>query len=412
MKEDPSALYWTCSAAAWTALAFKVRDLWKAPRNAMRWSVCATLLLAGTAMFFAAPTTIAHVNRLSGIPNLAAPLVYSLLTALSVSAHVLIAYWRHPADRARPVALRWIGTYAAVIAALVVLFALGDTPQERRTDFDTHYATTPYTCVFIVLYLVALAVAMTVLIREGRRWAAVAGRPWLRRGLRFIVAGAAGALGFCLAKLAAVAARWTGRDWDPLNTEVAPALAVLGLLCSALGYALPAWGEQLTALSGRLARHRAYRDLYPLWDALRRATPAIVPPVRVPWWDFELRLTRRLAEINDGRLALRSHTDPRAGALALRRATGAGLTGTELHAAVDAARLRAAVAAKAAGRTYPHDTATGPAGPYGGVDGVGELEWLVRVSRAFAASPVVRAAADEAARDGGDLTAPTRNRED
>ncbi|GAA4664870.1 hypothetical protein GCM10023347_16200 [Streptomyces chumphonensis] len=412
---DPTGLYWVCSAASWAALGFKLPGLWREPRNPMRWSVCSTLLLAGAAMFFAAPVAIARLNAHTGVPNIAAPVVYCLLTALGVSSHLLITYWRHPVERARPVALRWIGAYSAVLLALVVLFALGDPRVERRTDFDTYYATTPATGAFIVLYLVALAVAMTILARQVAGWAAVAGRPWLRRGLRLICAGAVCALGFCVAKLLAVAARWAGRDWDALNTEVAPALAVVGLLMSALGYALPVGGEKLSGARDRLARRRAYRALFPLWNALRAATPAIVPPARVPWWDFELRLTRRLAEINDGRLALRSHTDPAAGPTARRLGEEAGLADTELLAVVEAARLRAAVTAKARHRTFPPDGGEECAGPIGGADGIGELDWLVQVSRAFAASPVVRASAVEAhdppARPEADPS-PAHHRED
>lgn len=391
-------VYWACSAVAAVALLFKIHDLRDAPCNRMRWAVCSTLLLAGAAVFCAAPATIAFVNRASGVPNLAAPLVYSMLLALSASSLVLIAYWRDPPGAARRTARRWLLAYALLIGCLNVLFLLGDAPVERRRDFDTHYATTPYIAEFIVLYLLALTGAMIGLIRTGRHWARVAGRPWLRRGLRLIMSGSAGALAFSVTKLAAVVARWTGTDWDRLSTEVAPGFAVLGLLLSAAGYALPAWGVHLTRARGRCARYRAYRDLYPLWDALRRATPAIVPPARVPWWDLELRLTRRLAEINDGSLALRSYTDPLASAAARRLAEEAGLMGTDLQAVVDASRLKAAVAAKSCGRRFPVDAGPDSGRPLGGADGAGELAWLTKVSRAYHRSPVVAAAVTAAPR--------------
>jgi hypothetical protein len=398
---DPTPVYWTCSLIGWATLVYKLQDLRRAPRNPMVWSVCSTLFLAATAVFFAAPRAIAFVNRVSGVPNLGAPLVYALLLALSASSLALITYWRYPPARARRTARAWVLTYALLVAVLWALFVLGETPVERRVDFDTYYATTPYTVEFILLYLLAMTVAMVGLIRTGARWARVAGRPWLRRGLRLIVAGSAGALAFALAKLVAVAGVWAGRDWAFLSTDVAPVFAVLGLLLSAAGYALPASGQHLTRLRGRFDRYRAYRDLYPLWDALRRATPAIVPPARVPWWDLELRLTRRLAEINDGRLALRSHTDPRAAATARELAGRAGLTGTDLQAVVDAGKLRSAVAAKAARRRFPQPAPDAGRAP-GGADGVGELAWLTKVSRAYAHSPVVAAVARSCAGTGGE----------
>lgn len=416
---EATVIYWTCSAFGWVAFGYRLRDLRRAPRNPMRWAVSATLFFGAAAVTSAAPAAIAFINRVSGVPNLAAPLVYSLLLALSASAHVMLAYWRHPPERARRTARRWMLVYGLLIACLVVLFMMGDTPVERRVDFDTYYATTPYTVEFVLLYLLALATAMVGQIWMCWRWAGVAGRPWLRRGLRLIVAGAVGALCFSIAKTVAVAARWFGADWDGLSTHVAPAFATLGLVISAVGYALPAWGEYLTRMRGRADRYHAYRDLYPLWDALRRATPAIVPPARIPWWDLELRLTRRLAEINDGRLALRSHIDPHITAAALRLGRDAGLTGADLHAVVDAARLRTAMAAKAANHRFPQDapgaqdTGTGQHGALGGADGVGELAWLVRVSRAFADSPVVASAAaraevDDRPGDGGRTPVPER----
>ncbi|WP_070195825.1 MAB_1171c family putative transporter [Streptomyces oceani] len=437
-----TALYWTCSALGWVTLLIKLHDLRDDPRNPMRQTVCVTLFLAATAVFCAAPATITHVNRISGVPNLAAPLVYSLLLALSASSLALITYWRESPAHARRIVRRWVFAYALLIVALNVLFLLGEPSQERRVDFDTHYADAPYLRSFILLYLLALAVAMTRLIRVGVRWARVVGRPWLRRGLRLIAAGSLGALLFSAAKLVAVAARLAGTDWDVLSSQIAPVFATLGLVLSAAGYALPAWGDRLTEARGRVTRYRAYRDLYPLWDAMRRAVPAIVPPIRVPWWDLELRLTRRLAEINDGRLALRAHIDPRVGEAARELAVRAGLSGTRLRAVVDASQLRSAVAAKAADIDFTESESPAPgAGPHegpdagsyglrggvpdapagalgeapdtlaagrssGGSDGVGELAWLVRVSRDFARSPLVA----EAVASGTAVAAERRGR--
>ncbi|PJE94166.1 hypothetical protein CUT44_28140 [Streptomyces carminius] len=393
--DDQSAVQLLSSAAGWAVLAVKLRDLRRSPRNPMLRAVCATLFLASAGVLCAVPAVVGYLNRLTGVPNFAAPLVYCVIVALGASCHVLLAYWRWPAERARPVARRWTLAYAAVIGCLVALFAAGEAPVERRTDFDTYYATDPRLAGFVVLYLVALGVAMVLLVRMCLRWARVAGRPWLRRGLRTVALGALGALGFTAVKLTAVAARWAGADWGWLDYRAAPVLATAGLVVSAVGYALPVTGHRLSGLRALAGRYRAYRALYPLWDALRRATPAVVSPARVPWWDFELRLTRRLAEINDGRLALRAHTDPEVAGTALRLGRAAGLTGAELHAAVDAALLRSAVAAKAAGLRFPAEppAATGPAPVRGGTDGLGELARLVAVSRAFTASPVVAAAA-------------------
>ncbi|GAB2621515.1 hypothetical protein GCM10027168_61880 [Streptomyces capparidis] len=400
--DSTTAVFWTCSAVAWVAFLSKLPGLWRRPRNPLRRLVAWCLLCAALILFFAAPRAVGFVNDLTGVPNFAAPLVYTLIVAESAGLQTLLAHWRGPAERARVTARRWAVACPVLVAAIVVLFALGDTPVERRRDFDTHYATTAYIAELIVVYVLVYGAAIGGLAWMGWRWAKVAGRPWLRRGLRVIVVGALCGVGFTLCKLTALAARWAGGDLDWLSTDAAPAFAGLSTLVTPVGFVLPVAGHRLTSLRGRAARLAAYRRLHPLWDALRRATPAIVPPVPVPWWDAELRLTRRLTEILDGRLALRAHTDARLTPIVLRHAREAGLPDAEAAAALEAAHCRAAVAAKERGERFPPPAPSGE-GPPGGSDGADELARLVAVSRAFAHSPVVAAAVaeyDESRRSG------------
>ncbi|WP_343299707.1 MAB_1171c family putative transporter [Streptomyces sp. 5-6(2022)] len=384
---NPNTVYWTCSLAGWVGVCFKLRDLLHSPRSPLKRAVCITLALASTSMFCAAPSSVAVINKTTGVPNLAALFVYIIIVMISASAHVMLAYWLHPLDRARQAARRWMLTYAVLITVMIALFAAGDAPVERRLDFDTYYASAPYLREFILLYLVALAAATAAMMGLCWKWATLAGRPWLSRGLRMNGIGAAGGLAFSLAKLTAVIARWCGTDWDGLSSDLAPRFAAPATIFTAIGVALPSWGPYLTRMRNRATRHTAYRELYPLWNALRQAAPAIVPAARIPRGDFELRLIRRLAEINDGRLALRSYIDPRVKGLALRLGQEAGLTGSALHAVVEAARLKSAVADKARAMKFPPDAAADH--PQGGTDGIGELSWLVELSRAFVNSPVV-----------------------
>ncbi|MGH1554058.1 hypothetical protein ACRAWF_25295 [Streptomyces sp. L7] len=85
------------------------------------------LALAGACFFLGAPPTVGAVNRLSGVPNLAAPLTYASITAYSASSQVLIVYWRG-GPHVRRTARRWIVAYTFVLVGIAVMFALGDTP--------------------------------------------------------------------------------------------------------------------------------------------------------------------------------------------------------------------------------------------------------------------------------------------
>ncbi|MDG4830867.1 hypothetical protein O7627_16340 [Solwaraspora sp. WMMD1047] len=391
--DSVSAAYWGCAAIAWGALGFKLGGLRRSPDHPIHRVICGTLFLVGASLFCAAPAVVTVVNRATGVANLAALLVYCLVVCEGAAALILVVHWRGPADPARAAARRWTLGYAGIIATMITLFVLGETPVERPVDFDTYYARTPYIAGFIVLYLVAHAVAGIGVGLLCWRWVRVAGRPWLRRGLWAILVGVGLGVGFDVCKLAAVAARWAGADLDALSTVVAPALAGLGTITIATGFVLPVVGERLSRPVGRAA---AYRALHPLWEALRRSTPSIVTPIRLPWWDLELRLTRRLTEILDGRLALRPYFDPAVARAATRIGRESGLTGAELRAVVDAAMIRAAVANKAHDRRFPPEPdGTDPAGadPAGfEVDGAGELARLVRVARAYVSSPIVGAA--------------------
>jgi len=113
-----------------------------------------------------------------------------------------------------------------------------------------------------------------------------------------------------------------------------------------------------------------------------------VPEVRLgPQWrqGSDGRLHRRVVEIYDARLALRPYLDERVGRQARERGAAAGLDGAALDAMVEAAKLRAALAARRAGQepAEPEQPSTAAAG----LDEAAEIEWLARVSTAFAATP-------------------------
>ncbi|MFD5735811.1 MAB_1171c family putative transporter [Streptomyces sioyaensis] len=366
------------AVAAWIALICKVPALIRAPRDALLRAVCAVQFLGGASFFFAAPYIVGLVNRTAGTPNFAAPLVYGLMTALGASCLVLLVQWRGGPGATR-IARRCAVGYSVVIVGLVVLFGLGDAPVERRTDLDTYYASTPCIREMILLYLLANIAANVTMVVLCWRWSThVAKRSWLRRGLRVIALGFTLIIGFDLSKLTAVGVRWAGINWDGLSAVVAPQFSAIGAPVAAAGFVLPLIGDRLRTVWDWCSDLRDFLALHPLWKELRTATPGIVAPLSIPWWAIDLRLTRRIAEIHDGRLALRPYLDPHISDAAMSQARQAGMTEQRVEAVAEAAVLVAAARDKAASppSTAVDNPATGAVPPL-------HRATLVRVSRAL-----------------------------
>ncbi|SFR29790.1 hypothetical protein SAMN04488564_121114 [Lentzea waywayandensis] len=137
-------------------------------------------------------------------------------------------------------------------------------------------------------------------------------------------------------------------------------------------------GALLTAWDGAARTVRTWRGVRavtPLWKALVAAQPQIELPAR---HDLEFTLYRRLIEIRDGLLALRTHVPPQ--------------VQDWLRSPVDgptraAAELAAAMVMRDAGRSWPQQP-SGHAGEAPSVEA--ETAWLSAVSSAFTRSPVVR----------------------
>ncbi|MFE0099842.1 MAB_1171c family putative transporter [Streptomyces sp. NPDC059009] len=378
--------FWLFSGITLIAFCVKAPGL-RDTRSPLYASVCGVLLLSGLLYGCSNPDVIGFLNDVTGVPNFAAPLVYGLLTAVSALVLTLLIYWRGgPPEQARRTALWWLIIYGLVIVAEIVMFVLGDASVERRVDLDTYYARTPFIREMILLYLLAHTSAAIMAASLCWRWVAeVKDPPWLRRGLRVLICGFF--LNLCLdaSKLTAIGARWTGTDWDFLNTKVAVLFEGLCLIVTSIGFVVPHVGPRLGSVYSTVTAHRALR---PLWQLLHRATPTIARSLPLRWWNIDLRLTRRIAEIHDGRLALRPFRDARVAAFATAQARELGLTPDDTAAVVEAAVLVAAARSKAI-HTHPPagigDTPVGDDSPL-------QRAALVRASRMLRNSPIVSAA--------------------
>lgn len=301
--------FWIPTAVLTTALVLKLPSIVKLWRDPLLRAVGGLLLLACGVFVFAVPSVIAWTNRVVGVPNVAAPWVYSLVTAFCASCLLLIVAWRNgPADRSPTTrrTTRWVVTvYSAVIVGLWVLFALADVPRERLRDLDTYYATTPFMREEILLYLVAHTASCAITYRLIRNWVSADGLDlWLRGGLRALSIGCALNLIYDASKLTAVVARWAGHDLDWLSTHVAPPVVAVAAIFIAVGFILPHGGQYLHDRWRVRVSHLRLRPLYLLTRTVDdsrvpfalRATP-------------ELRLTRRETFIRDALLRLTRHLD-------------------------------------------------------------------------------------------------------
>ncbi|MER5484839.1 MAB_1171c family putative transporter [Streptomyces sp. NPDC002812] len=328
-------------AAALIVKAPTLRRGWEQPL--MR-AVCTLLVGGSLAVFLSAPPTIVAVNRLTGVVNFSAPLVYSLLTAFSGACVVVILHWSGtPAALVRRATRLTVAAYGTVVVAIVTLFALGEAPVERVRDMDTYYAHTPFLREMIICYLAAHTVGSTALTVLCRKWlrrlspSMLPLRP-LRTGLALLMLGGAFDLAFLAAKWTAMVARWSGRDLDHLSTTVAPPLGAAAALLVGAGFLVPLVGG-----SAPWKDYCRYRRLRPLWAALRGFSPGGLRPVPLTWWSpVGIRLVHRESVIDDGILALGCWFDPAVREEAYGAARAQGRSEEEAALVSDAAMLAAA----------------------------------------------------------------------
>ncbi|MEU3861263.1 hypothetical protein AB0F03_28525 [Streptomyces sp. NPDC028722] len=289
----------------WIGLLVKLPGLIRNGSEPSLRAINGVLAFASLCFLFGAPRSVEVINRLSGVPNLAAPLTYASITAYSATLLILIACWRG-GPSARRTTRSWLYGYTAVLLAVAILYILGDAAEERRSDFDTYYATAPWISEMVVLYLVAHLTAVTVSAVWSLRWAfeaEVRRLPWLRASLLTIGAGTVISAGYSVSKLVAVIARWAGRDWTVLGTSIPPLCAGLGALLTVVGVLLPVAGHHLSAWRDffRLAPLDAVLDPVLKERALRVERPR--SPLLWGTW--------RWSTIHNGLLALESHFDER-----------------------------------------------------------------------------------------------------
>ena len=336
-------VYFMAAAVLWTGFAAQLPGLWHDWRDPLKRALCAVIFLAGFCFALGAPPTVGFINHTVGVPNAAACVTYGAVNAFSAASIVLIVHWRGADDpaRLRRVSRAWLLAYTVIIVAQTALFAAGDAPVERRTDFDTYYADTPFIREMIVLYLVAhMAAAFTTTILCWRWTLRISG--WTRRALAVLAVGWLCTSAYGVVKMVAVAGRWSGHHWDPLSTRLAPLLVTVGAALTSAGYVLPLLGPRIDSLL-------AFLRLGPLFRLVGARNSGRNRRNVLRSWrslgDVELRLTRRTTAIRDGLREVSVHFDEGVRERACRQARSLGLGVGEAEAVGDAAMVAVAVMA-------------------------------------------------------------------
>ncbi|WP_424216697.1 MAB_1171c family putative transporter (plasmid) [Streptomyces sp. BI20] len=375
--------YYLPAGALFLAFLLRLPVLVRERREPLVRLISLLIAVACVSFLCAAPPSLHLLNSLTGVPNIGAPLVYSLVLAFAAGCLTLVVRWRGGSpERTRRLVRGWAAMALVTSCAVAVLFALGEAPVERPRDLDTYYALTPYIREAIVCYLLAHTATALVVTVMCARWSGAVGRGTMRTGLRILVGGFALNAAFGVAKLVAVVARWLGAGpaVDPLSTDLAPALASGGSLLVVLGFLLPSVGPRVEDVWRAWRTHRA---MGPLWAALH-AAPARAPyRVPLPFWAVTARAEARATEIADRLVELRGHLDVDRKIAAGAAARRAGQPPARAEGIGDAAMIDAALRDRAAGEA-----------PCGDRRAPGSLvdtspERLAELSRVFAARHAV-----------------------
>ena len=377
------AIFSLCAAVAWLTLAQRVRTLRRNWRDPAQATLAVMLTLLGIAFTAAVPPVSAALDRLIGIPNIAAFCIHVAAVGSSFATQILLLLWIRPPGQAWP-RVRWRLVALGVVLALMTTLFVAAGVRERVPHFLLQKADHPLVAAYLLSYVAALTVGLVSNTYICWRYAKVVRNPWLRRGLRITAVGSTITLGYCAARLTNIVALQVGANPEGWEFLV-PLCAGTGSLMSFLGLSLPSWAPRVAR---RVGQYRAHHRLSRLWRALYRAVPEIAlhPPAsplveRLRLRELDLRLYRRVIEIRDARLALRPWFDPAIGAEAAERGAREGLEGDALAATVEAHQLAAALRARAAGLEAQPDVESPP--EQGGSDVDGEIAWLLLVAHAF-----------------------------
>lgn len=371
----------------WGGFGYKLRDLWRDPRNPALRAICVLLLAFAIAITIGLPPVYQSIPLFMVNPS-SVRLTQHLLAVLA--AFAMRVLFNHITGTARRAYWFWVPYTAATAVALIVLFGLAPVGADAD-DFVGHYAAAPFVTEYLLVFLLYIVVSLADVFVNSTRHARRAPVRLLRAGLRLLAcAGIVGML-YALHKAGYALARRLGFTPPWPEGPVSTVFICVAALLFIVGATVAGWGPRIATWWRRIHRYRAYRRLHPLWSAIHDELPniALIEPRRRTerWQTADFLLYRRIIEIRDGTLALRPYLDARITAAAREKAAAAGLSPAEQDAVAEAATLAAALRSRSAN----HVTAEAPPAPRSSpADLDGEARWLTAVSDAYRKSALVQ----------------------
>lgn len=314
MDEIENWVFLCCAASCLAACTHMLLSLRTNRHDRALFMLTVAFGFKSASLTLASPAVAATADRLTGIPDLTALGVH-LLGGVGFSTGLLVAlsYWSCPPEQARRRAKFWLAIAAVMTGVLIALWlAARQSVSTHPGNYLLDNMGLPQVAVYLVLYTVAFAAGLLEILFLCVRYARVTPSIWLRRGLRITAIGAAVYLLYCAHRLIGVTALHLGTDLPDIEF-VTPLCIGIGVPLLVIGLTLPSWEATLSAASAWLRDYRSYQALYPLWQAFYDLEPSIAldPPTSrlsdlFRFREIRFHLCRRVVEINDGRLALRS----------------------------------------------------------------------------------------------------------
>ncbi|MFF4493805.1 MAB_1171c family putative transporter [Streptomyces sp. NPDC001546] len=380
-------LAWVCAFVGLAAFAYRLPDLLRRRHDVALWALCTYFLCSGISFLVDLDALRLHISAFFGLPNITSLITQAAVVVLTAAQQVVLVYWSSPPAEARRMARRRVLGFGAALAVLVVSsFAVGPVAHSE-TATSTILLSIQHGgyAVYMSFYLLICAVGQFETVRLSLRFTTMANRQWLKVGMRTVTVGASMILVYCVTRgvqIAGTRMDFDGSALDPVQWTAGS----VGALLQIAGWTIPSWGIRITRARGWIRSYRSWRRLRPLWWALYQASPdiALDPPRSwlrdlVPPRDPHYRLYRRVIEIRDGQLILRT-------SLSLedfsRVARSLELPEDPTSPLGEALQLRAVLSRPAEERAERADASEIPARPpY--EDFRDEVEWLSQVASSF-----------------------------